>query len=135
MQQQPVSCFPLQILIQIFQFLLQPVAVMFCGHLGKIELDAVALANTVRNKGKIFCKNTLSELNEDRTILDFHTVLLNFQLINVVGVSIASGMCTACDTLLSQVRLHIAKCAKNSLRESDKFVQLFVRCKCPRPPD
>ena len=37
----------LQVLTQICQFCLGPVAVIFCGHLGKTELDAVALANSV----------------------------------------------------------------------------------------
>ena len=31
----------------MLQFIMQPVAVIFCGHLGKAELDAVALANSV----------------------------------------------------------------------------------------
>ncbi len=37
----------LQVATQLCQFFLGPVAVIFCGHLGKTELDAVALANSV----------------------------------------------------------------------------------------
>ena len=39
-----------QILTELLQFMMQPMAVIFCGHLGKAELDAVALANSVSLK-------------------------------------------------------------------------------------
>ena len=46
------SLFFFKIITMIFQFSLQPLAVIFCGRLGKTELDAVALANSVKI---IFC--------------------------------------------------------------------------------
>ena len=39
-----------QILTELLQFMMQPMAVIFCGHLGKAELDAVAIANSVSLK-------------------------------------------------------------------------------------
>lgn len=93
--------FPLfvQFISQLMIFLISFISTVFCGHLGKTELAGVALAIAV-------------SLQNNFTIVAFIKMLITFvntvhpfcsQVINVTGISIGSGLASACDTLISQV--------------------------------
>ena len=72
------------------QFFLTELNLLFCGHIGKVELDAAGLAISVMMP-RVIC------------ILPFVTLCHCFQFTNVTGVSVGIGLTTACDTLISQV--------------------------------
>ncbi|XP_064604461.1 multidrug and toxin extrusion protein 1-like [Liolophura sinensis] len=60
-------------LTALFNFILGPISLIFCGHLGRYELDGAALA---------------------------------ISLLNITGLSICTGLCTACDTLFAQNKVY-----------------------------
>ncbi|XP_016335908.1 multidrug and toxin extrusion protein 1-like [Sinocyclocheilus anshuiensis] len=61
------------------------ISTVFCGHLGKTKLASVALAIAVSSQNNLI-------------IVAFIKTLF----INVTGISIGSGLASACDTLISQ---------------------------------
>lgn len=88
-----IICPPPQIIAQFMGLALGLVSTIFCGHLGRVELASVSLAIAVSRtkspgiRGGLFtCRFTL-----------------RWQIINVTGISIGSGLSSACDTLISQV--------------------------------
>ncbi|KAM8903164.1 multidrug and toxin extrusion protein 1 isoform 2-T2 [Spinachia spinachia] len=85
------------IIAQLMVFAVSFVSTVFCGHLGRTELAAVSLAIAVSpgREGNVPPTNEASEHN-------WSTFVLHPQVINVTGISIGSGLASACDTLISQ---------------------------------
>ncbi len=84
-----------QFISQLMIFLISFISTVFCGHLGKTELAAVALAIAVSSQNNFIMAII-------KTLIAFvNTSFL--QVINVTGISIGSGLASACDTLISQV--------------------------------
>nr|XP_059852639.1 multidrug and toxin extrusion protein 1 [Delphinus delphis] len=77
-------------LAQLLIFLISLVSSVFCGHLGKVELDAVTLAVSI---------TSCSRLVPGRLP---HLVCCPLQVVNVAGISVGTGLASACDTLMSQ---------------------------------
>lgn len=88
-----------QYIAQLMTFLISFVSMIFCGHLGKTELAAVALATAV---GPVFLPSVTFGT------FFFHLRCVLPQVINVTGISVGSGLASACDTLTSQV---LASCS------------------------
>lgn len=83
-----------QIISQMMVFMISFVSTVFCGHLGKIELASVALSIAVRRQVWLFGASVPWSLSH---------VCSHWQVVNVTGVSIGSGLSLTCDTLISQV--------------------------------
>lgn len=97
-----------QFMSQSMSFLIGFTSLVFCGHMGKTELAGVALAIAV---GFLSVSTHNSALILSSVIPLFLNVWINpalktintLQVINVTGISIGSGLGSACDTLISQV--------------------------------
>lgn len=99
------------------------VSTIFCGHLGKTELAGVSLSIAVRLFNHLLSsapevKNESRRLRREtwpffRCLKSVrpsfnpkrHGESLVFQVVNVTGVSIGTGLSLTCDTLISQVAL------------------------------
>ncbi|KAK2111016.1 hypothetical protein P7K49_010762 [Saguinus oedipus] len=93
-------------------FLISFISSVFCGHLGKLELDAVtlAIANQVQLPGSRWgmhqtsCDTTPWFGGTALGSPKLQGLLLTLvKVINVTGVSVGFGLSSACDTLISQV--------------------------------
>lgn len=90
---------PHQYIAQLMSFLISFVSMIFCGHLGKTELAAVALATAVGSLAFFFFCHILRV----SSLIGWPTDCVLPQVINVTGISVGSGLASACDTLISQV--------------------------------
>lgn len=104
-------------------FMISFVSTVFCGHLGKTELAGVSLSIAVRLFNHLLAsapevKNESRRLKREswpfliclksvrpRLNPKLHGEPLVFQVVNVTGVSIGTGLSLTCDTLISQVAL------------------------------
>lgn len=96
-----VFCFALQIISQLMVFMLSFVSTVFCGHLGKTELAGVALSIAVSRPSWI--QICFWPTFQYRQYLSFNDHVLFWQVVNVTGISIGTGLSLTCDTLISQV--------------------------------
>lgn len=98
-------------------FMISFVSTVFCGHLGKTELAAVALSIAVRRLAQShLCADWCHSLPVQNGIshilnTQFSDIYMCFpwlcffllQVVNVTGISIGTGLSLTCDTLISQV--------------------------------
>lgn len=83
---------------QSMSFLIGFTSLVFCGHMGKTELAGVALAIAVGFiSASQFCFDALMYC------ATLKSLIYTLQVLNVTGISIGSGLGSACDTLISQV--------------------------------
>lgn len=107
--------FVLQVISQLFVFMISFVSTVFCGHLGKTELAGVSLSIAVRRRAHVVsvfglvsqpaCQYWCLNYLYCNVCFSLNDVLFLFflQVVNVTGISIGTGLSLTCDTLISQV--------------------------------
>ncbi|GAB5580575.1 multidrug and toxin extrusion protein 2-like isoform X6 [Prionailurus iriomotensis] len=83
---------PCGFLAQLMIFLISVVSSIFCGHLGKVELDAVTLAVSMAFTTKPLGHPPAPSWQSP----------ICYEVVNVIGISVGTGLASACDTLMSQ---------------------------------
>jgi len=113
---------PLQSLSILFHYMIQPVSLMFCGSLGKLELASAAMAISVSRHHLLqaiivlhigpldslhlaFCFIEFNEFNMFSCISLKHVPRCVFQVIYITVVSICRGLAFGGDTFFSQVEI------------------------------
>lgn len=91
-----------QFISQLMIFMISFISTVFCGHLGRTELASVALAIAV-SEHVLNLLILLFIQNVKYFLRVWLMVFFCWQVINVTGISVGSGLASACDTLISQV--------------------------------
>ena len=122
----------LQVLFQLSQSLLGPLALVYCGHLGTIELDGVSLANSV-SRISIRAKFKFSDYLYYRLVPAMFAGKTNENLAHALAIhDISAPHYCDCDVICCDLSVHSLR--KLPLLQDGARMILFLGSPTVLPP-